>query len=55
MSHQLDMQKQAKQEKDSGAYSYRYGDYKVTASFSDTDVSLEERMLAYIRIKCEES
>ncbi len=34
-------------------YSYRYGDYTVETAFADTEVSLEERMLAYIRLKCE--
>ena len=33
-------------------YCYRYGKYVVKVSFSDTDVTLEERMLAYIRSKC---
>ena len=34
-------------------YSYRYGDYTVETAFADTEGSLEERMLAYIRLKCE--
>ena len=33
-------------------YCYRHGDYVVKISFTDTDVTLEERMLAYIRSKC---
>ena len=33
-------------------YCYRHGDYVVTISFTDTDVTLEERMLSYIRSKC---
>ena len=33
-------------------YCYRYGDYVVKVGFADTDVSLEERMLSYIRMKC---
>lgn len=33
-------------------YCYRYGDYTVKIAFSDTDISLEERMLAYLRAKC---
>lgn len=35
-----------------GPYCYRYGDYTVKIAFADTEVSLEERMLAYIRAKC---
>ena len=33
-------------------YCYRHGKYVVKVSFSDTDVTLEDRMLAYIRSKC---
>jgi len=33
-------------------YCYRHGDYVVKVSYTDTEVSLEERMLAYIRSKC---
>ena len=33
-------------------YCYRHGKYVVKVSFADTDVTLEERMLAYIRSKC---
>lgn len=33
-------------------YCYRHGDYVVKISFMDTDVTLEERMLSYIRSKC---
>ena len=33
-------------------YCYRHCDYVVKISFTDTDVTLEERMLAYIRSKC---
>ncbi len=33
-------------------YCYRHGDYVVKVSFADTDVTLEERMLSYIRSKC---
>ena len=33
-------------------YCYRHGDYIVKISFTDTDVTLEERMLSYIRSKC---
>lgn len=32
-------------------YCYRYGKYVVKISFADTDVTLEDRMLAYIRSK----
>ena len=32
-------------------YCYRHGKYVVKISFADTDVTLEERMLAYIRSK----
>ena len=33
-------------------YCYRHGKYVVKVSFTDTDVSLEDRMLSYIRSKC---
>lgn len=33
-------------------YCYRHGDYVVKVSFTDTDVTLEDRMLSYIRTKC---
>lgn len=33
-------------------YCYRHGDYVVKISFTDTDISLEERILSYIRSKC---
>ena len=33
-------------------YCYRHGDYVVKISFTDTDVTLEERLLSYIRSKC---
>ena len=33
-------------------YCYRHGDYVVKISFTDTYVTLEERMLTYIRSKC---
>ena len=33
-------------------YCYCCGDYVVKVGFADTDVSLEERMLSYIRMKC---
>ena len=32
-------------------YCYRHGKYVVKVSFTDTDVTLEERMLPYIRSK----
>lgn len=32
-------------------YCYRYGKYVVKVSFSDTDISLEDRLEAYIRTK----
>lgn len=32
-------------------YCYRHGEYVVKISFADTDVTLEERMLSYIRSK----
>jgi len=33
-------------------YCYCYGDYVVKVGFVDTDVTLEDRMLSYIRSKC---
>ena len=33
-------------------YCYRHGKYVVKVSFTDTDVTLEDRMLSYIRSKC---
>ena len=33
-------------------YCYRHGKYVVKVSFTDTDVTLLERMLSYIRSKC---
>ena len=33
-------------------YCYRHGKYVVKISFTDTDVTLEQRMLAYLRSKC---
>ena len=33
-------------------YCYRHGDYVVEGGFTDTDVTLEDRMLSYIRSKC---
>ena len=33
-------------------YCYRHGKYVVKVSFTDTDVTLENRMLSYIRSKC---
>lgn len=33
-------------------YCYRHGDYIVKISFTDTNVTLEDRMLSYIRSKC---
>ena len=32
-------------------YCYRHGKYVVKVSFSDTDVTLEQRLLSYIRSK----
>lgn len=32
-------------------YCYRHGKYVVKISFTDTDVTLEQRMLSYIRSK----
>ena len=33
-------------------YCYRHGKYVVKVSFTDTDVTLGDRMLSYIRSKC---
>ncbi len=33
-------------------YCYRHGKYVVKVSFTDTDVTLEDRLLSYIRSKC---
>lgn len=33
-------------------YCYRHGDYVVKISFADTDTTLEERLLSYMRTKC---
>ena len=33
-------------------YCYRHGKYVVKVSFTDTDVTLEDRMLSYMRSKC---
>ena len=33
-------------------YCYRHGKYVVKISFTDTDVTLEQRMLSYLRTKC---
>ena len=33
-------------------YCYRHGKYVVKISFTDTEVTLEQRMLAYLRSKC---
>ena len=33
-------------------YCYRHGNFVVKVGFTDTDVTLEERMIAYIRSKC---
>lgn len=33
-------------------YCYRYGKYVIKVSFSDSDATLEDRMLSYIRSKC---
>ena len=33
-------------------YCYRHGKYVVKVSFTDTDVTLDDRMLSYIRSKC---
>ena len=33
-------------------YCYRHGKYVVKVSFTGTDVTLEDRMLSYLRSKC---
>ena len=33
-------------------YCFRHGKYVVKVCFSDTDATLEDRMIAYIRSKC---
>lgn len=33
-------------------YCYRHGKYVIKISFTDTDVTLEQRMLSYLRSKC---
>jgi len=33
-------------------YCYKHGKYVVKVAFSDTEVSLEERLAGYIRFKC---
>jgi len=33
-------------------YCYRHGKYVVKVSFAETDVTLEDRLLSYIRSKC---
>ena len=33
-------------------YCYRHGKYVVKVSYAETDVTLEDRMLAYLRSKC---
>lgn len=33
-------------------YCYRHGKFVVKISFADTDITLEDRMLAYLRSKC---
>lgn len=35
-------------------YCYRHGKFVVKVSFTDTDVSLEDRLEAYLRSKCEQ-
>ncbi|MCM1135165.1 MAG: hypothetical protein NC400_06265 [Clostridium sp.] len=32
-------------------YCYRHGDYVIKTSFADTEVTLEERLISYIRFK----
>lgn len=34
-------------------FCYRHGKYVVKVSYIDTDVTLEDRMIAYIRSKCQ--
>lgn len=33
-------------------YCYRHGKYVVKVSFAETDVTLEDRLLSYVRSKC---
>lgn len=33
-------------------YCYRHGKYVVKVSYTDTDVTLQDRLLSYIRSKC---
>lgn len=33
-------------------YCYRYGKYTVKVSFTDTETTLEERIISYLRSKC---
>ncbi len=33
-------------------YCYRHGKYVVKVSYTDTDVTLQDRLLTYIRSKC---
>jgi len=33
-------------------YCYRHGKYVVKVSYTQTDITLEERLLAYLRSKC---
>ena len=33
-------------------YCYKHGKYVVKVSFADTEATLEDRMLSYIRSKC---
>lgn len=33
-------------------YMYRHGKYIVKIAFSDTDITLEERLTDYVRAKC---
>jgi len=33
-------------------YCYRHGKYIVKVSYADTDATLEDRMLSYVRTKC---
>lgn len=34
-------------------FCFRHGKYVVKVSYTDTDVTLEERILSYIRFKCQ--
>ena len=33
-------------------YCYRHGEYVVKVSYADTELTLEDQMIAYIRSKC---